>query len=367
MDFDKIHDLASKMPDKVDKIQNEDAAKMAFVQPFISALGYDTSDPDEVRPEYPIFESGKKNEYADYAILRDGEPIILIECKWNEKDISVLNDKEYHIQLNKYYNITPAKFGILTNGIIYKFYSDFENKNKMDKLPFLEFDLRNIQDPIQNDPNITEINIFSKPMDKDEAYKRAQDLKYIKEIRSLLDNEFKQPSEDFVRFVAEQVYKGPKLSKSVVDKFSRYTQMTCNQFIQDKMNNTWKAAQKLAEPTTPSEQNSDSKSESKGPKYFIFGGERFEVKFWKDMLPKICAIMASKHRDELEKIFNLKGNKNPYFSRNKDDLTSAELIDGTDIYAETWFGKNGLLKQSKKVIALFGYPEDIISFGDDED
>lgn len=366
MDFDKIHELASRIPDKIDKIQNEDAAKMAFVQPFIVALGYDIFDPAEVMPEYPIFESGKKNEYADYAILRDEKPIILIECKWNEKDIADLNNKEYHIQLNKYYNLTPAKFGILTNGIVYKFYSDMDEKNKMDKLPFLEFDMRNIKDPILNDPNMSEIKIFSKPMDKDEAYKRAQDLKYIKEIRNLLENEFKQPSDDFVRFIAEQVYKGPKLSKNVVDKFSKYTQMTCNQFIQDKMNNTWKAAQKLTQPTS-TDLDGDQESESKGPKYFIFNGERHEVKFWKDMLPKICSIMASKHNDRFGEVLNLKGTKNPYFSKNKEDLTSPELIEGTDIYAETWFGKNGLLKQSKKVIDLFDYPEDAISFGEDQD
>lgn len=366
MDFDKIHELASHIPDKIDKIQNEDAAKMAFVQPFIVALGYDIFDPAEVMPEYPIFESGKKNEYADYAILMDGKPIILIECKWNEKDIADLTNKEFHIQLNKYYNQSPAKFGILTNGVVYKFYSDLDDINKMDKMPFLEFDLRNVKDPIMNDTNLSELKNFSKPMNKDEAYKRAQDLKYLRDIRNLLENEFRVPSPDFVRYVAEQVYKGPMISKKIMDKFSKYTQMTCNQFIQDKMNNTWEAAQKLTQPVSP-ELNEDQDAESKEPKYFIFNGEKFEIKFWKDMIPKVCSIMASRHGDELEKILELKGKKNPYFSKNKDDLTSAELIDGTDIYAETFFSKNGFLRQSRKVIALFDYPEDNISFGEGQE
>jgi hypothetical protein len=366
MDFDRIRDLASKIPDKINKIQNEDAAKMALVQPFIVAMGYDIFDPDEVMPEYPIFECGKKNEYADYAILRDGKPIILIECKWNEKDIADLSNKDFHMQLNKYYNQTPAKFGILTNGIVYKFYSDMDETNKMDKMPFLEFDLCNIDDPVVNDIIFSETKYFSKPMDEDEAYKRAQDLKYLSDIRNLLENEFREPSPDFVRYVAEQVYKGPMINKKIMEKFSKYTQMTCNQFIQNKMNNTWKVAQKLTQPAS-SEANEDYDTESKGPKYFIFNGEKFEIKFWKDMIPKICSIMASRHKDRFEEIFNLRGTKNPYFSRNKDDLTSPELIDGTDIYAETWFGKNGLLRQSKKVISLFGYPEDAISFGEDQE
>lgn len=366
MDLDKIHDLAMHIPERICRIKNEDAAKLAFVQPFIGALGYDIFDPDEIMPEYPIFESGKKNEYADYAILRDGKPIILIECKWNEKDIADLNNIDYHIQLNKYYNLSSAKFGILTNGIVYKIFSDLDEKHKMDKMPFLEFDLRNVKDPIMNDSKISEIRIFSKPMDTGEAYKRAQDLKYINQIRNLLENEFKKPSDDFVRFIAEQVYKGPRLHKGIVDKFTKYTRMTCNQFIQDKMNSTWKAAQELAQPSS-TDINSDPETEPKGPKYFIFNGEMVEVKFWKDMIPKVCSIMATRHKDRFEDILNLRGKKNPYFSKNENDLTSPEIIEGTDIYAETWFGKNGTLRQSKKVISLFDYPEDAISFGEDKE
>lgn len=268
--------------------------------------------------------------------------------------------------MNKYYNQTPAKFGILTNGIIYKFYSDLDETHKMDKMPFLEFDLRNIDDPIVNDVIFSETKYFSKPMDIDEAYKRAQDLKYLSDIRTLLENEFREPSPDFVRYVAEQVYKGPMINKRIMEKFSKYTKMTCNQFIQNKMNNTWKVAQRLTQPVV-SETEEDRDTEPKGPKYFLFNGEEFEIKFWKYMIPKICSIMALKHGNDFEKILSLKGNKNPYFSKNKDDLYDPELIDGTDIYAETWFGKNGFLKQSKKIIALFGYPEEAVSFGEDQE
>ena len=69
-------------------------------------------------------------------------------------------------------------------------------------------------------------------------------------------------------------------------------------------------------------------------KYFIFNGERFEVKFWKDMLPKVCSIMASRHKERFEDIFTIKGDKHTYFSRNQEELKSPELIEGTDIYVE---------------------------------
>ena len=75
------------------------------------------------------------------------------------------------------------------------------------------------------------------------------------------------------------------------------------------------------------------------PKSFLFEGQKYDTKFWKDMIPKICAIMASRHKDRFEEILNLRGHKNPYFSKNDKDLTSPERIEGTDIYAETGLQK----------------------------
>jgi hypothetical protein len=375
MDFDKIHELASRIPDKIGKIQNEDAAKMAFVQPFISALGYDIHDPAEIMPEYSIDLGGGKKDYVDYVIFRDGEPVILIECKWCGTSGMDLT-KEHCGQLRRYYNLSPAKFGILTNGITYKFYSDLDQEQRMDKRPFLELNLLNIKDPIENDPVVAEIKSFSKPIDKDVAYERAQELKYMKGIRDVLENEFNSPSEEFVKFFAStcKIYKG-HLVKGVADKFKEYTKMTCDQFIQDKIDDTFKAAkeaQKAAKDRTRPQATSVSIDITPEPpkndkKYFIFNKERFEIKFWKDMLPKVCSIMALQHKDRLEELFSIKGDIYPYFSRNQQELKSPEPIEGTDIYVETNYAKGMLLKIARDVVTLFGYPEDIVSFGEDQE
>jgi len=60
-------------------------------------------------------------------------------------------------QLYRYFSVTPARFGILTNGIVYRFYSDLENQNVMDAKPFLELDLLNIKEPL-----VEEVKKFSK-------------------------------------------------------------------------------------------------------------------------------------------------------------------------------------------------------------
>ena len=70
----------------------------------------------------------------DYAIVIDGVPAILIEDKYAGENLD-----KHGSQLFRYYATTSAKFGILTNGIEYRFYTDLENQNKMDEVPFCDF------------------------------------------------------------------------------------------------------------------------------------------------------------------------------------------------------------------------------------
>ncbi|MCD8177888.1 MAG: type I restriction enzyme HsdR N-terminal domain-containing protein, partial [Tannerellaceae bacterium] len=142
MDFkDVIKQLAERVIKMKDSILTEEATKTAFVLPFINALGYDVFNPMEVLPEFICDIGTKKGEKIDYAIIKEDEPIILIECKHCGQDLN-LHDN----QLLRYFHVSKAKFGILTNGIIYKFYTDLEKENIMDKKPFFEFNFLDIKD-----------------------------------------------------------------------------------------------------------------------------------------------------------------------------------------------------------------------------
>ena len=177
MDFiDHIHDLSVRIEKQASVIQTEEATKNAFVMPFISALGYNVFDPTEVTPELVADVGTKKGEKVDYAILINGKPIILFECKWCGTNL----DKENPTQLYRYFSAkTDAKFGILTNGIIYKFYSDLENQNVMDTKPFLELNMLNIKEPV-----VEEVKKFSKStFDLNSILDTARELKYMREIR----------------------------------------------------------------------------------------------------------------------------------------------------------------------------------------
>lgn len=228
MDFiDEIKALSSRIPNLVANIKTEEATKNALVMPFINLLGYNVFNPTEVTPEFTADHGTKKGEKVDYAIYKDGCPIILIECKTIDADL----DKEHASQLFRYFNVCDAKVGILTNGIIYKFFSDLEATNKMDDKPFLEINLLDIKEPL-----IEELKRFKKEaFNIDELTTVAIELKHTKEIKQILLNEMVSPSEDFVKFFANKVYDG-KITQNVRQSFVDITKNAFNQFINDRIN-----------------------------------------------------------------------------------------------------------------------------------
>jgi hypothetical protein len=154
MDFiDQLRSLAARITNIKDMIQTEEATKNAMVMPFMQALGYNVFDPLEVTPELIADIGTKKGEKVDYAILRDGKPIILFECKKSGGDLNI----NHASQLFRYFHVTEARFGILTNGIVYRFFTDLEQPNKMDEKPFLEFNILDFKEQ-----DIDELKKFAK-------------------------------------------------------------------------------------------------------------------------------------------------------------------------------------------------------------
>ena len=84
MDFkEKLNQYKQRIKTLSETMQDitEEATKNAFIMPLISLLGYDVFNPMEVIPEYTCDVGTKKGEKVDYAIIHDGEPIMLIEAK----------------------------------------------------------------------------------------------------------------------------------------------------------------------------------------------------------------------------------------------------------------------------------------------
>jgi len=233
MDFiDLIKALSEKVTRMKDTIQTEEATKMAFIMPFISALGYDVFNPHEVVPEFVADLGIKKGEKVDYCILKDDNPIIIIECKHWKEDLNVHNS-----QLHRYFHVTTSRFGILTNGIIYKFYTDLVESNKMDDKPFWEFNITDI-----SDANVFELKKYQRnSFNVDSILSSATELKFSREVKKILLEEFNNPSEAFVKHFAKQIHAGPMVAK-VLEQFTGVVKRSLNQFITDMISDRLKSA-----------------------------------------------------------------------------------------------------------------------------
>ena len=262
MDFkDSIKQISERIENLKDNLQTEEATKTALIMPFINALGYDVFNPLEVLPEMCCDIGTKKGEKIDYAIMKDGEPVILIECKHWAQDLN-LHDN----QLLRYFNVSKAKFGVLTNGIIYRFYTDLAEPNKMDGKPFLEVNLLDLKDA-----QIEELKKFHKSyFDINEILSSASELKYMGELKTAIGKEFSSPTPDFVKYFGKQVYDGVFTPK-VLEQFTGLVKRTIGNYINDTISERLKAAIKdneenrektedeATEQTTDSKEKDDAK------------------------------------------------------------------------------------------------------------
>lgn len=235
LDFtDSLSALAQKVRNQRDAIQTEEATKNAFVMPFISTvLGYDVFDPLEVVPEFTADVGIKRGEKIDYAIMRDGEVQMLIECKSGTGALKV----EHASQLFRYFAVTNARIAVLTNGHVYHFFTDLDAPNRMDEKPFLVLDLLDIDDSL-----IDELRKLTKEsFDLDSIISAAGELKYIGQLKRQIAEQFKSPSDDWVRFFTSKVYDGA-ITQRVREQFAPLVTKASAQFLNDQVNDRLKAA-----------------------------------------------------------------------------------------------------------------------------
>lgn len=194
---------------------NEESTKLYLVLPFLGLLGYDYANPYEVYPEHLAdFDPATQNK-VDFAILRDGAPVIAIECKQVGADLASSRG-----QLCRYFNALPeVKLGILTNGILFEFFVDSADPNIMDDEPFLTIDLETVaRAGVQDEILETLVSATKEYYDPDTIAEAAHVQLVKKRLRTAFIEEAKGPSEEFCRFALERI--GVKsVRKQVIERY----------------------------------------------------------------------------------------------------------------------------------------------------
>ena len=229
---EQLKDLAKKIaaPDWQTP-PNEEATKMALVAPFLHALGYDIFNPTEVMPEFsadlPLI---KRGERVDYAILKDGQPRILVEVKAYRTNL----DEAERGQLQRYFHATEARIGILTNGHIFQFFMDLDEANKMDEKPFAEVNLLSILSC-----TLSQLKYVTKSkFNLDELLGIAEELKYTKGVKDEIGKELTDPSDWLVKEMAQRVHSAKRISNQILDSFRPIVADAIQSYINDRINET---------------------------------------------------------------------------------------------------------------------------------
>src|SRR5690606_31475132 len=107
----------------------------------------------------------------------------------------------------------------------------------MDEKPFFVFNITDIKDN-----QIEELKKFHKAYyDFDNIVNTASDLKFTNELRILLSSEFNNPTPEFVKHFAKQVYPSVITAK-VLDQFTILTKKSIQQNISDLITERLKTA-----------------------------------------------------------------------------------------------------------------------------
>ena len=233
MDFkDTLKTFINRLEMLKDTVQTEEATKMSLIVPFFQLLGYDVFNPMEFCPEYTADVGIKKGEKVDYAILVKNEPVILIEAKSANRKLD-----KHSSQLFRYFVTTSARFAILTNGIVYKFYTDLEETNKMDREPFLEINLLNLKES-----QIAQLAKFKKEcLNVVDILDSASFLKYNNLFRNYIELQFQNPTDEIVKLFLQPVYKGAK-TQAVIEKFRPILKKALHDYLNEIINEKLQSA-----------------------------------------------------------------------------------------------------------------------------
>lgn len=190
-----VKELSNKASVIKNQITNEEATKTSLILPFFKILGYDIENPQKVIPEYNV-----KSDRVDYSIMQNEMPLLFIEAKSVKENLS-----KHKEQIEKYFNNSKVKIICLTNGLDYEFYSDLNKDNVMDSEPFLIFNLENI--------TTFEISYLEKLTKENFEIDNYNEIVYQIKATEFIRRQLENPSEEFIRFVADNVSKKKKTQK----------------------------------------------------------------------------------------------------------------------------------------------------------
>ncbi|MCZ4330788.1 type I restriction endonuclease [Castellaniella denitrificans] len=173
----------------------EETTKQALILPLLDILGFSPYDPTKVKAEYGAdFPGAKASERVDYALFSNGIPVLFIEAKAYAANLT-----NHCPQLSRYYNATPeVAVAAITNGREWRFFTDLDNRNIMDRDPFLVVDFTGETEDIAEQLE----RFHYDHLEPDALRALAEENVYLHAFKDAITSALRDCDLDFVKYVA---------------------------------------------------------------------------------------------------------------------------------------------------------------------
>jgi hypothetical protein len=314
---------------------DEASIKQAVVMRLLSTLGWNIFDVEEVKLDHE-----SRSQHIDFA-LRDGE---------NDR-VFIKVQSGTGLQKHQKDLVTPAikdgiDYAVLTNGVAWWFYLTATN-SKIEKRRFCAIDL------FREDTDVLVelfIDLLEKSsIDDGEALKTAQKL-HQKQLQKVIEESLPEawskmlsgPDPALLKLLGESTKKlcGYAPSKEILSNFLVERLRLAATGVEAKAGKTKTAARSFDGQIIES---------------FSFKGETYKVGSWDDLLIKLCNILKTKHKKDVDRLLWHQINGRYYFNKIAEELRFPEPVPGTNIYAETNLGPNKTVRAAYSILQLYGY------------
>ena len=311
-----------------DRSITEAGTKESFINPLISALGWDIADFDEVKLEY---KHTKKATPVDYALLIDMTPKLYIEAKQLGSN---LDDYKWIAQILTYSTMAGVKWALLTDGNHYKLYNTTAEARLEEKL-FYEWKMQELtEDSVFKVLNF--LNLLTKEKFKDDEIERAWKNHFeVNKVRKALKKLIDDKDESLLKLINKKTKLGRAVIVNSLNK------------LKIKIDKVYPPDISLPEILPKPIRVGFTGKEPEKAKLF---NETFEVKNWRNLLLTVVERLLKHNPEAFNKLPDteiMKGKKTYLLTRDKSLLRASHQL-SNGLFLETNLSANSIVRIIKK-------------------
>jgi len=337
--------------------RGEAATRQGAINPVLRALGWDTSNLEEVDPEF----SDRSGGQVDYSLRANRRDLVLLEAKRARERLDGHQD-----QLLGYAFRLGVQLAVLTNGLDWWLYLPMVPERTWEERRFRTVDFRTLRAP----ESAAELDRF---LNRDrvvtgdalrEAREEFESRERERRSRAALQDAWEEVLADpdgllrdlLAKTVGEMTGHPP--DPDAIVEFLRSVSGLGGPDtdpLPERSTRRRRNPRKTATAPISAEGNSDAVGLSSftghTPVAFWLDGDRHEVKRWKAVLQGVCVVLAAQSGERFgELVADLHGTKRVYFSRRPDDLVEPLAIANSGFFVESHFSANDCVRRAREAL-----------------